>query len=117
MNHDKHSKPVAIVTGGGTGIGAAMAAQLRDAGWEVAISGGRPHLLEETAAATGAFPNALDMTDNHGTDELVSTVMEKSAGWTGWSLMLPWPTPDGLRTPLTRAGGRCTRQTSSAQRA
>lgn len=77
MNETKEHKPVAIVTGGGTGIGSATAAHLRDAGWEVAICGRRPQLLEETASATGAFPIALDMTDEDGAEQLVSAVIEK----------------------------------------
>jgi 3-oxoacyl-[acyl-carrier protein] reductase len=37
MNRDRAEKPVAIITGGGTGIGAATAARLCTAGWRVAI--------------------------------------------------------------------------------
>ena len=45
---------VAIVSGGGTGIGAATAASFRREGAEVAITGRRSEPLEEVAAATGA---------------------------------------------------------------
>src|SRR5690242_17818464 len=41
---------VAIVTGGGTGLGAAMAASLAAYGASVAIAGRRPGPLEKTAA-------------------------------------------------------------------
>lgn len=71
------SSPVAIVTGGGTGIGSATALQLREAGWNVAICGRRPQLLEETAAATGAYAIALDVTDEESADELVNAVVHK----------------------------------------
>jgi len=40
-----------LVTGGGTGIGAAVARLLREAGDEVAILGRRPEALAEKAAA------------------------------------------------------------------
>ena len=77
MTTEVDSKPVAIVTGGGTGIGSATAVQLVQAGWDVAICGRRPHLLAETAAATGAFPIAVDMSDEDGAGQLVNSVTEK----------------------------------------
>ena len=45
---------VALVTGGGTGIGAATAARLRADGAQVVITGRRPEVLERVAAETGA---------------------------------------------------------------
>jgi short-subunit dehydrogenase len=44
---------VAWVTGGGTGIGKAVAQELQRDGWKVAITGRRPQVLEETAQALG----------------------------------------------------------------
>ena len=44
-----------LVTGGGTGIGAAVARKLRAAGNEVAILGRRPEALAAVAASTGAL--------------------------------------------------------------
>ncbi|HET7921467.1 MAG TPA: SDR family NAD(P)-dependent oxidoreductase [Gammaproteobacteria bacterium] len=44
------SSGVAWITGGGTGIGRALALRLAAAGWKVAISGRRPGPLAETAA-------------------------------------------------------------------
>lgn len=45
---------VAIVSGGGTGIGAATAATRRERGWEVVICGRRPDVLNEVARSTGS---------------------------------------------------------------
>ena len=45
---------VVLVTGGGTGLGRAAAAELRACGAEVVISGRRREVLEETAAELGA---------------------------------------------------------------
>ena len=42
-----------LVTGGGTGIGAAVTATLRGAGDEVAILGRRPEALAAVPASTG----------------------------------------------------------------
>jgi len=48
------SGKVAVVTGGGTGIGAAIAEELSKAGARVLIAGRRARRLEETAARIGA---------------------------------------------------------------
>ncbi|MBA2313717.1 MAG: SDR family oxidoreductase [Actinobacteria bacterium] len=50
---------VALVTGGGTGIGAASAEALARSGFAVAINGRRAHVLEETASSIQErVPNA-----------------------------------------------------------
>ncbi|NML45441.1 SDR family oxidoreductase [Ramlibacter sp. G-1-2-2] len=58
---------VAIVTGGGSGIGRAVAHALLGAGWKVALAGRRVDALEETAKLSGAgdraLPVATDVTD------------------------------------------------------
>jgi meso-butanediol dehydrogenase / (S,S)-butanediol dehydrogenase / diacetyl reductase len=46
----------AIVTGGGTGIGAAIARRLAADGFAVAVTGRRREPLDEVAAETGALP-------------------------------------------------------------
>lgn len=56
----------ALVTGGGTGIGAAIARTLHDAGARITIAGRRRDVLENTAAAIGldaADCVAMDITD------------------------------------------------------
>jgi NAD(P)-dependent dehydrogenase (short-subunit alcohol dehydrogenase family) len=46
---EAETRPVAIVTGGGTGIGAATARLLAAGGWDVALVGRRQELLEQVA--------------------------------------------------------------------
>lgn len=53
----------AIVTGGGTGIGAAIARRLTADGFSVCITGRRREPLEEVAAGTGALPVVADTGD------------------------------------------------------
>jgi NAD(P)-dependent dehydrogenase (short-subunit alcohol dehydrogenase family) len=47
---------IAVVTGGGSGIGRATAHMLLDAGWNVVLAGRRGDMLEETAALANAPP-------------------------------------------------------------
>jgi NAD(P)-dependent dehydrogenase (short-subunit alcohol dehydrogenase family) len=56
---------VAIVTGGGTGIGKAAAQALLRAGWRVALAGRRPEPLQDVAKPFGeqALAVPTDMTD------------------------------------------------------
>ncbi|MGH8280996.1 MAG: SDR family NAD(P)-dependent oxidoreductase [Gammaproteobacteria bacterium] len=58
-------QPIAWITGGGSGIGRALALRLARAGWTVAISGRRLEMLEQTArlAGTGIRAYPLDVTD------------------------------------------------------
>lgn len=62
---DMQTRGLAWITGGGTGIGRALALRLASDGWQVVVSGRRPEPLEETATqAPGAVhPWPLDVTD------------------------------------------------------
>jgi NADP-dependent 3-hydroxy acid dehydrogenase YdfG len=57
--------PTALVTGGGTGIGAATARRLRGRGFDVVVAGRRPGPLEATVEEIGDGASALvmDVTD------------------------------------------------------
>lgn len=52
---------VVLVTGGGSGIGAATAAALRSSGWQVAVCGRRQSALDAVADTTGALAIAADV--------------------------------------------------------
>lgn len=73
MNTDK---PVAIVTGGGSGIGAAVAERLANS-HRVVICGRRKDALDAVAARTGAIPIALDVTDHDAVRRLVTQTVER----------------------------------------
>ena len=69
---------IAIVTGGGSGIGAASATALAAAGWTVAVVGRRPeplHELEQATEGIHAFPG--DVTDPESVDAVFGAVVER----------------------------------------
>ncbi|MFD2093144.1 SDR family NAD(P)-dependent oxidoreductase [Blastococcus deserti] len=68
---------VALITGGGTGIGAATAAALTASGWSVLICGRRQSALQRVAEATGAHPLTSDVTARGEADRVVSEVMHR----------------------------------------
>ena len=63
MDVDRSHAPVALITGGGSGIGAATASVLCATGWSVVICGRRAAALQAVADATGAHPITTDVTD------------------------------------------------------
>jgi NAD(P)-dependent dehydrogenase (short-subunit alcohol dehydrogenase family) len=69
---------IAIITGGGSGIGAATAFALAGDGWTVVIAGRRRDSLEAVAAAgPRLFPVPADVTDEASVRELFDTVVER----------------------------------------
>ncbi|SFS14879.1 NAD(P)-dependent dehydrogenase, short-chain alcohol dehydrogenase family [Agrococcus baldri] len=85
----------AIVTGGGTGIGRAVALQLAREGWHVVVTGRRAAPLEDTAALAPERIRAVaaDASDRQAMDAVVQTALESgplgalitSAGGHGYS--------------------------------
>ncbi|MFF7178473.1 SDR family oxidoreductase [Streptomyces sp. NPDC008121] len=67
---------VYLVTGGGTGIGAATARLLREAGHRVVVSGRRPEPLRLVAEETGALAVPSDIGDPEAVRALVDTAVE-----------------------------------------
>ena len=65
---------VVLVTGGGTGIGAAVARQLAKAGDRVVICGRRPEPLQRVAEPTDALAVVADVSEASG----VTTVVQEA---------------------------------------
>jgi citronellol/citronellal dehydrogenase len=68
---------VALVTGGGTGLGRAAAAELRACGAEVVISGRRREVLEEAASELGLHAVAGDVRELEGAERMVRFALER----------------------------------------
>lgn len=77
MSTDGPLSPVALITGGGTGIGAATASVLRQAGWTVVVCGRRASALQAVADATGAYPIAADVTEPDGARRLIDETVQR----------------------------------------
>jgi citronellol/citronellal dehydrogenase len=67
---------VALVTGGGTNLGQAAAAELVRCGAEVVIAGRREEVLREAAAEIGASWVAGDIREPAGAEAIVRTTLE-----------------------------------------
>jgi meso-butanediol dehydrogenase / (S,S)-butanediol dehydrogenase / diacetyl reductase len=66
-----------LITGGGSGIGAAVAAELAGEGWDVCVAGRRPEPLQEIAARTGAHPVSADVSEPAGAQRAVQVCLER----------------------------------------
>jgi NADP-dependent 3-hydroxy acid dehydrogenase YdfG len=77
-----HEDRVAVITGGGTGIGAATAKELASAGVKVVVVGRRPEPLEEVARYITdrggvAVPYPADISEYAAMEQLASTTLER----------------------------------------
>lgn len=73
----KDTGKVALITGGGTGIGAAVADRLAREGLRIAVAGRREAPLKEVAARTGAFVVPGDMADSDDARSVVGQVVAR----------------------------------------
>ena len=71
---------VALVTGGGSGIGAAVARRLAADGYAVAVSGRRPGPLEQVAAEIGGSAVSADTGQPDGAERAVRHAVEQHGG-------------------------------------
>lgn len=66
----------ALITGGGSGVGAVMARMLADAGVKVAVSGRRTDVLAEVAQHENIMAIAADVTDETSVRDMFTTMVE-----------------------------------------
>src|SRR3984885_12759130 len=66
-----------LVTGGGSGIGAAVARRMAAAGFSVCVSGRRLEALEEGAGAIGGLAVAADVSEPSGAARAVEACVER----------------------------------------
>ena len=88
---ERTTRPVAVVTGASSGIGAATARALAADGWEVVAGARRADRIEALAAETGGRAYRLDVTEPDSVDAFVARVPEcrllvnNAGGALGWA--------------------------------
>lgn len=66
-----------LITGGGSGIGAAVARRMAGDGWSVCVAGRRPGPLGEVAADTGGLAVAADISEPSGAGRAVAACVKR----------------------------------------
>ena len=69
-------KKIAVITGGGSGIGAAAAVALAEDGYHVVVAGRRVEKLEEVAQRTGGTAIRLDVTDDASVEKFAAELTQ-----------------------------------------
>jgi meso-butanediol dehydrogenase / (S,S)-butanediol dehydrogenase / diacetyl reductase len=71
------ASPTVLITGGGTGIGAAVAHRMAASGYSVCVTGRRRQPLDEVVAATGGYAVSADVSDPDGAARMVDECLER----------------------------------------
>jgi meso-butanediol dehydrogenase / (S,S)-butanediol dehydrogenase / diacetyl reductase len=69
--------PSALVTGGGSGIGSAVAQALARDGWDLCVVGRRPEALEAAAAEVGGVAVVADVAEPDGAQRAVDATVQR----------------------------------------
>ena len=69
--------PTALIIGGGTGIGAAVARRMAADGWSICVSGRRPGPIDEVASAVSGLAVSADASTPDGAQLAVDTCLER----------------------------------------
>jgi short-subunit dehydrogenase len=69
--------PVAVVTGGATGIGAAVARKLAEREWNCVLVGRREDRLRATAEEIGAEHEVCDVADRQAVERMAASIRER----------------------------------------
>ena len=79
MDNTTHSQRIAIITGGGSGIGLAIAQKFVEAGYHTIIVGRDQHKLDAAAEQLGKLchPISQDLTDLDALPGLVKTIVDR----------------------------------------
>jgi 3-oxoacyl-[acyl-carrier protein] reductase len=94
---DGHMTKIAVVTGGGTGIGKEIAAHLVRDGLEVMITGRRSGVLEDTAREIGVHATAFDASDPEAVADALDRLPERVdvlVNNAGANATRDWPDPE-----------------------
>jgi len=68
---------VAVITGGGSGIGAAVASKLAERDWLCVLAGRREEQLQATAAEVGGEYEVCDVADRDAVERMAASVRER----------------------------------------
>jgi NAD(P)-dependent dehydrogenase (short-subunit alcohol dehydrogenase family) len=79
LSHFKLTNKIALITGGGTGIGLGIASAFVDAGAKVIISGRRESVLKQACDDLGknAFYKVMDLTEREKIPETINSIEQK----------------------------------------
>jgi NAD(P)-dependent dehydrogenase (short-subunit alcohol dehydrogenase family) len=88
---------IAVITGGGSGIGAAVAQALAEDGWTVVLAGRRKEALEAVVAGSAGLAGVLDAIPTDVTDEASVRRLFERVSELLRSILMPLNSKSGTR--------------------